>query len=324
MCSDFTVIEGSFNLPTRLRGAIVAIGNFDGVHKGHQYLLQHALDLAKKLGRPSLVLTFEPHPRMVKHNKVHYRLTTIPQKYKILARLGFCGIIEQPFNTEFMELTPKDFIEQILIKALDVNTVVVGTDFCFGKDRRGDVNLLKQYVNDFDLYLVDIQKSENLRNISSSYIRNLLCSGQVDLAAKLLNYHYNIEQIVIHGAKLGREIGFPTANMELSKCQQLAYGIYAVKIKRANGDPYDGVASFGKRPTIIEDGKALLETYIFDFEEEIYGEYLQVSLFKFLRPELKFNNLEELKYQIADDVKKAKYILQQEKPLSKLDEKLCF
>lgn len=328
MSSSFTVVEGSANLPSQLRGAVIAVGNFDGVHKGHQYLLHQALLLAKQLSCSALVFTFEPHPIITKgacHE--HHRLTTIAQKYQILDSLGFDGVVEQRFDNAFMQLEAKEFIDKILIQNLAIKAIVVGNDFCFGKDRVGNSVLLNEYANkynNFILHLVDVQKTPQLHNISSSYIRQLLCRGLVDKAAQLLNYHYTIENVVVHGAKLGRKIGFPTINMELSSGQNLAYGIYAVKLKRANGYVYDGVASFGKRPTVIEEGKPLLETYIFNFNEEIYGEYARVSLFKFLRKERKFENLDQMIEQIKLDVKQARHILKQQQPLSKLDKEICF
>lgn len=328
MSSSFTVVEGSGNLPARLRGSVVAIGNFDGVHKGHQYLLHQALLLAQQLSCSALVFTFEPHPIIIKNKcNEHHRLTTISQKYKILDSLGFDGVVEQRFDNEFMQLEAKDFIDKILVQQLAAKAIVVGNDFCFGKERLGDSVLLNEYAskyNNFILRLVDVQKTTDLHNISSSYIRQLLCRGLVDKAAQVLNYHYTIENVVVHGAKLGRKIGFPTINMELSPGQNLAYGIYAVKLKRANGDLYEGVASFGKRPTVVEEGKPLLETYIFNFNEEIYGEYVRVSLFEFLREERKFENLDQMIKQIKLDVKQAEHILKQQQPLSQLDKEICF
>lgn len=325
MCSNFVVVEGSANIPAKLKNAVIAIGNFDGVHKGHQYLLQQALILAKQLNVPALVFTFDPHPKTLKSDlNTYHRLITNAQKYDILNKLGFNGIIEQKFDNEFKSLTAENFVENILIKDLTAKAIIVGKDFCFGKGRSGNVKLLQNYTDNFTLNIVDLTTDDNLRNISSSYIRELLLKGQVADIANLLSYHYTVENIVIHGAKLGRKLGFPTVNMELTKDQKLAYGIYAVKVKRLNGKTYNGVASFGKRPTIVEQGKELLETYIFDFDEEIYGEYLKVSFFEFLRPEQKFSNIESLIKQIELDSQMAKKILKQQKPLSNLDKSLCF
>lgn len=326
MYSNFIVVEGSINLPPSLKNAVVAIGNFDGIHKGHQYLLQKALDLAKQLNCMTIVLTFEPHPVTLKNKDITYhRIITSAEKDNILNKLGFNGVVKQKFDHNFMNIAPEEFIEKILIKELQAKAIIVGSDFCFGKHRSGNIHLLKKYSPEyFLLYAVDVQKNKNLHDISSSYIRKLLLKGDVSEVAKLLGYHYYIENIVLHGAKLGRKIGFPTVNMKLAKNQNLAFGIYAVKIKRLNGKIYDGVASFGKRPTIVEEGEPLLETHIFDFDEEIYGEYLQISLFNFLRSEEKFKNLDLLIKQISKDVKQAKYLLQTQKPLSNLDQKLCF
>lgn len=328
MPSNFSIVNSSKHLTPRLRNAVVAIGNFDGVHAGHQHLLSMALTAARQQDYPAIVMTFEPHPRSFFANTGFlFRLNTNYRKYKILELMGFDGVVEQSFSQEFLEMAPIDFIEQILIKDLNVKVVVIGKDFRFGKDRSGSSQTLKSYGEqhkNFTVMAVEEQKSATGNVISSSAIRRLLEQGQVAKVARLLNYHYTVESVVIHGAKLGRELGFPTINMSLPSYVRLAYGVYAVKLRRANGAVLNGVASFGKRPTVTEAGQILLETYLFNFNEEIYGEYVSVSFFEYLREEKKFPNLASLVTQIALDVESSRAILSKANPVSQLDTQLCF
>ena len=193
MASNFMVVGGSNNLPENLRGAVVAIGNFDGIHIGHQYLLSEALDLAKELNYPALVLTFEPHPITVHTaDKMLYRISTNSQKYKIIEIMGFSGVVEQPFDEWLMNLSSDEFIDKILIQNLGVKAVVVGGNFCFGKNRAGNYNLLAS-CDKFITKAVNVQKL-NHTTISSSYIRELLSKGQVKEAADVLGYHFIIEK----------------------------------------------------------------------------------------------------------------------------------
>ncbi|MDN5249205.1 bifunctional riboflavin kinase/FAD synthetase [Bartonella sp. TP] len=328
MLSHFIILNTSKNLTTSLRGAVVAIGNFDGVHRGHQYLLGQALHKAREYNCPALVLTFEPHPRsFFAIDSSLFRLTNNQQKYKILELLGFNAVVEQEFSQAFVQTEPMDFIDKILVNNLAARAIITGKDFYFGKNRAGSSHSLKSYAmqhQKFEAISVDIQAADNGKIISSSYIRCLLQCGQAREAAELLGYHYTVESVVIHGAKLGRELGFPTINMSLPPHIVLAHGIYAVKLKRANGIVLDGVASFGRRPTVTEAGQVLLETYLFDFAEEIYGEYVAVSFFEYLRPEKKFADLSSMVKQISFDVRRAQAVLKIAKPISVLDAKLCF
>lgn len=328
MLSHFVTLNTSKNLTTRLRGAVVAIGNFDGMHRGHQYLLRQALNKAQQYNCPALVLTFEPHPRsFFAADSSLFRLTHNQQKYKILEILGFNAVVEQEFSQAFLQTEPVDFIDRVLVNDLAARAVITGKDFHFGKNRAGSAHSLKLYAmqhQKFEAISVDIQAANNGKIISSSYIRHLLQLGQVHEAAELLGYHYSVESAVIHGAKLGRELGFPTINMSLPPHVTLSHGIYAVKLKRANGRVLNGVASFGRRPTVTEAGQVLLETYLFDFAEEIYGEYVSVSFFEYLRQEQKFADLTSLVQQIAFDVKNAQAVLKTATPISSLDSKLCF
>ncbi|MEY9533013.1 bifunctional riboflavin kinase/FAD synthetase [Sinorhizobium fredii] len=314
-------------LPERLHGGVIAIGNFDGVHRGHQSVLNRALDEARGRGVPALVLTFEPHPRTVfRPDQPVFRLTPAPLKARILEGMGFGAVIEYPFDRTFSQLSASDFIHRILREWLHASHVVTGFDFHFGKGREGGPAFLMAAgaQEGFGVTLVDAFRDENASVISSSFIRSLLAEGDVAQAAGLLGYRYTVEAEVIGGKKLGRTLGYPTANMRLPQEAELRNGIYAVRFRRADGSLYDGVASFGRRPTVASDGEALLETFVFDFAGDLYGEVCGVSFFGHLRDELKFDGLEPLMVQMREDEQEARALLAGVQPLSEIDRQINF
>ncbi|WP_375638600.1 MULTISPECIES: bifunctional riboflavin kinase/FAD synthetase [unclassified Bartonella] len=328
--TNFLRLQGIHMFPSAWRGAVLALGNFDGVHCGHQVVLQKALDFARIKKKPAVVLTFEPHPRsFFQHSAPVYRLTEAAEKAEIFKTLGFDGVIEQPFDAQFAALSADEFIKSFLKEVFDVSVVVTGENFQFGHQKSGNVHLLCQRGEKYGFEVVQVpcvarpQESQSLI-ISSSFIRQLLSQGEVDKAAHLLGYHYRIRSNIIQGEKLGRLLGFPTANQMLPPQVRLAHGVYAVRLRRANGVLYDGVASFGCRPTVVKDGAPLLETYLFDFNDDLYGESCTVSFFQFLRGQEKFDGLEPLIAQMHRDEKKAKEILKTVQPLSTLDRLLTF
>ncbi|WP_375623747.1 MULTISPECIES: bifunctional riboflavin kinase/FAD synthetase [unclassified Bartonella] len=328
--TNFLRLQGIHMFPSAWRGAVLALGNFDGVHCGHQVVLQKALDFARIKKKPAVVLTFEPHPRsFFQHSAPVYRLTEAAEKAEIFKTLGFDGVIEQPFDAQFAALSADEFIESILKQAFDVSVVVTGENFQFGHQKSGNSQLLCQRGEQYGFEVVLVpcvsrfQDSQSLI-ISSSFVRQLLSQGKVEKAAHLLGYHYRVRSNIIQGEKLGRLLGFPTANQILPPQVRLAHGVYAVRLRRANGVLYDGVASFGCRPTVVKDGAPLLETYLFDFNDDLYGESCTVSFFQFLRGQEKFDGLEPLIAQMHRDEKKAKEILKTVQPLSKLDKLLTF
>ena len=317
----------SVALPASLRGGVVAIGNFDGVHRGHQAVLQCALAEAERRGAPALVLTFEPHPRLVFRPEVPlFRITTAPVRARLLEALGFAAVVEQPFDRAFSRLDAEEFVARILARDLGVSHVVTGFDFHFGKDRQGNPAFLMEAGerHGFGVSLVEAFCDEGAEVISSSRIRRLLGEGDVAGAAGLLGYRYTVEAAIAHGKKLGRELGFPTANMALPEGTDLRHGIYAVRLRRADGSLHDGVASFGRRPTVDDDGAALLETYLFDFSGDLYGETACVSFFGFLRGEEKFDGLDPLVAQMKRDETEARALLAGVTPLSPLDREIAF
>ena len=327
MSAAFDHISATAPLPAHLRGGVVAIGNFDGVHRGHQAVLERALAEAGRRGVPALVLTFEPHPRKVfRPDMPLFVLTPPPMKARLLSHLGFAALVEQPFTRAFAGLSAEAFVTDVLERNLGITHAVTGFDFHFGKDRQGGPAFLMAAGerHGFGVTLVDAFRDEGAEVVSSSRIRALLCEGEVAEAAGLLGYRFTVESEVIGGQQLGRTLGFPTANMRLSPEAELKEGIYAVRFRRADGTLHDGVASFGRRPTVDDHGAPLLETFVFDFSDDLYGETCEVSFFGFLRTEVKFDGLDALVAQMQRDEAEARALLAGVSPLSDLDRKIAF
>ncbi|VEJ45880.1 bifunctional riboflavin kinase/FAD synthetase [Bartonella vinsonii] len=328
--SDFLRLQGTNMFPLAWRGAVLALGNFDGVHCGHQVVLKKALDFARVKNKPAVVLTFEPHPRSFFCPSAPVdRLTEAHEKAEIFKVLGFNGVIEQPFDADFSALLADEFIHVVLKQAFDVSVVVTGENFQFGHQKSGNSHLLCQRGKKYGFEVVQIPCVSSRQDrqqliISSSIIRKLLSQGQVERAAHLLGYHYRVRSNIVEGEKLGRLLGFSTANQILPPQVSLAHGVYAVRLRRANGVLYDGVASFGCRPTVVKNGAPLLETYLFDFNGDLYGESCTVSFVQFLRGQEKFDGLEALVAQMQRDEKAAKAILAAAQPFSQLDKMLTF
>ena len=310
-----------------MRGGVVAIGNFDGVHRGHQAVLQAALDYAREHDCPALVMTFEPHPRQVFQPDVPlFRITPAAMKAGILGALGFDGVLEIPFTLDFSRKTADEFVRDVLIDGLAAIRVVTGFDFHFGRNRQGGPAYLMEAgaANGFKVTLVDAFRDRDTEVVSSSRIREELLDGDLAGANELLGYRYRVSGEVIRGKQLGRTLGYPTANMAMSEDAALRHGIYAVRFHRADGRSYGGVASFGRRPTVDEDGVALLETHVFDRDDDLYGETCAVSFCEFLRGEEKFDSLDALTAQMKRDEAAARAILAGLKPLGDLDRALTF
>jgi riboflavin kinase / FMN adenylyltransferase len=316
------------SLPAEMHGGVVAIGNFDGVHLGHQAVLARALEIARAAGVPALVLTFEPHPRTVfKPDAPVFRLTPAELRAELLGALGFDAVIEQHFDRAFSGHSADAFVSEVLIKGCGLIEAVTGFDFHFGKGREGGPAFLMDSAaeHNFKVTLMDaVRDGEWSAPVSSSRIRDALALGKPHKAAQLLGHRQRVRAEVVHGKKLGRTLGYPTANMELPGETTIAHGIYAVRFRRQNGDLHNGVASYGRRPTVTDNGAPLLETFLFDFEGDLYGEFATVSLFERLRGEQKFDGLEALVAQMNRDSANARIILAEAKPLSALDQTLNF
>ena len=313
------VRSNAANLPDALRGGVVAIGNFDGVHRGHRVVLDAALAEARSRAVPALVLTFEPHPREVFGGEPVFRLTPPAEKARVLGLLGFDGVVEQPFDRDYAGWSADDFIDRTLIEELGTSHVVVGDDFRFGAKRAGNAAMLRERPG---ATVLDLHHDGD-DAVSSSRVRAALRSGRPDDAARLLDRRWRFAATVSHGRKVGRTIGYPTANMELPSGAELAHGIYAVRYRRPDGTLHNGVASHGRRPT-FDDGAPLFETFLFDFEGDLYGEEAHVTLFARLRGEEKFDGVEALIAQMDRDSVDARRLLNEAEPLSPIDAALNF
>ena len=320
------------DLPADLRGGVVAIGNFDGVHRGHQAVLGAALDRARQAAIPALVLTFEPHPRSVfRPDMPLHRITPPGAKARVLASMAEDGkhvdaVVEMPFTRDFASLSADEFISSVLMEGFGARHVVTGFDFHFGKNRQGGPAYMMEAGKreGFEVTLVDAMRDADAEVISSSRIRERLADGDVDTANALLGYRYQVAAPVIAGQQLGRTLGYPTANMALPADTPLAHGIYAVRFL-LDGEPVrDGVASFGRRPTVENDGAPLLETFVFDFSGDLYGRHARVCLFGRIRGEERFGTLDALTAQMRHDERVARAMLADASPLSPLDRRLAF
>lgn len=301
--------------PTASARPVVAIGNFDGAHRGHAAVVAAARDLAARLPGPAIVtaLTFEPHPRaFFRPDQPFFRLTTAEDRPARLAAIGFDALAILSFNARLAGTSAEDFVQRILVERLDVAGVVVGQDFHFGKGRAGTPDFLAEAASrhGFALHFVAPFRDETGAIISSSAIRTALMQGEIATASRMLGHAYAVSGDVIHGAKRGRELGYPTANIALYPGNGLRHGIYAVRIT-IDGEPRAGVASFGRRP-MFDNGAPLLEVFVIDFKGDLYGKRVTVSFEAFLRGEERFDSLEALIRQMDADQAEARRILSQQ------------
>ena len=284
-----------------LNGAVVAIGNFEGVHRGHRAVIAVALERARALGRPAAALTFEPHPRAVfRPDEPVFRLSDEPAKLRLLARTGLDGAIVMRFDAALAALSAEDFVRRILVERFAVAGVVVGFDFHFGRGRTGSPEFLTAAGRSHG-FAVDVVPpfSDGGQRISSGAVRTALAAGHVEAAAELLGYPWFVTGEVVHGDKRGRELGFPTANLRLDPACGLKHGIYAVRVG-IGGKRHDGVANFGRRP-MFDTGVVLLEIFLFDFRDDIYGATLDVAFIHWIRPELTFDTVDDLVRRMDED-----------------------
>ena len=305
------------DVPDALRGTAVALGNFDGVHRGHQEIIAKAMRLAQEFDAPSAVVSFEPHPRQVfKPDCEAFRLTPFRVKARLIEALGVEVLFALPFDLDFSRLSAEEFALDVLAKGLGLRYLVVGDNFRFGKNRTGDIDLLTALgrSNGFGVTSVPLITSKNDEAYSSTLVRHYLKNGNPTRAALLLGRYWEIEGQVEHGDQRGRTIGFPTANVALGETLHPAYGVYAVRAAIENGDEIEwraGVANLGLRPTVAGT-QPRLEVHLFDFSGDIYGRHIRVALVDHLRPEQKFADLEALKAQIEVDNRRAQATLRLE------------
>lgn len=298
------------NFP-EFRNPVVTIGSFDGVHHGHKVILSEVVKAAKVVDGESILITFEPHPRKIIHPDEPLGLLTSPeQKIALIEQEGIDHIVVVPFTRDFSMLSAKEYVEDFLLKNFKPHTIIIGYDHRFGHSREGNINLLKALVPQ-EVHIIEIsaQLIEDA-TVSSTKIRNALLQGNVHEAAEMLERPYSYKATVVHGNKLGRTIGYPTANLQPAYSDILipGIGIYAVMIEW-EGALYQGMMSIGYRPTVTEEKIITCEVNILDFSEDIYGQTLTVYFVQYLRGEEKFNSLEALKEQIALDEVNARIIL---------------
>lgn len=288
----------------KLNNAVVTIGTFDGVHYGHQKIVKRLVERAKATGGESVILTFFPHPRLIldPENQDLKMINTIDQKAEILDSLGVDHLIIIPFTRDFSNLSAHEYIQQVLVETLGTKYIIVGYDHRFGKDRKGGMAELEQYANSYG-YQIEVIPEQDINDVavSSTQIRKALLNGDVALASKFLGYNFSLKGRVIKGDKIGRTIGFPTANIFIEETYKLipSDGIYAVSLKM-DTKTFRGMAYIGQRPT-INGMTRNIEVNIFDFNKEIYGQTITMYFLEFLRHDVKFTGLEALKEQLKTD-----------------------
>ncbi len=292
-----------------LKGGVFALGNFDGVHRGHQAVVKTALEKARGMGVPARVLTLEPHPRsLFKPDIPPFRLTPAPAKQRLLHALGIEDVIVLPFTREFLQYPAQDFVQHILVTRYGAQHVVAGFDFVFGHNRAGTMTTLRAWLAPHSIGVTEVTPFRDSQGIvmSSSRTREALQAGDLPTAANILGRPWSIAGIVERGAQRGREMSVPTANIALGEYLRPEFGVYVVNAKRVDGTTiYQGVANIGVRPTV--DGKTeMLEFHLFDVDRDIYGQEWEVELLAFLRPEQAFSGIDALRAQIMQDIEAAK------------------
>ena len=289
------------------KNSVITIGTFDGVHLGHVQILEQLKKEAEEINGTMVLVTFYPHPKQVINSKQVFMLNTPLEKYKLLENHGIEHIVEVPFNRDFADQPAKEYISEFLVNNFHPHTIIIGYDHKFGKNREGNYKLLESESNKYNFIVKEIPE-QVIRNItvSSTVIREALSVGDVKKANQCLGYNYQLTGIVVQGDKRGRTIGFPTANIQVLDKNKLipANGVYVVNVKVEN-KLFKGMLNIGNRPTFNGISNSI-EVYIIDFNEDIYGKEITVEFLKWLRPEVKFNSLDELKSQLTKDLEQTK------------------
>ncbi|MBF0228998.1 MAG: bifunctional riboflavin kinase/FAD synthetase [Desulfamplus sp.] len=310
------IIENISRIEKPFKNAVITIGNFDGVHKGHQALFQQVIEESEKIAGTSIAITFEPHPLKVLGKKSPPLITRRDQKFELISLSGLDKLISIPFTREFADISAKEFIDKFLIEKIGMKTIVVGPDYSFGKNREGNIEFLIKISGEkgFNVVIPDWVKDPDVSNgsekdrISSTMIRNLVMDGRVDETKRFLGRHYQIRGKVVKGRERGgSKLGFPTANIKLHDELCPKMGVYAVTVETVKGN-FKGVANIGYSPT-FDDHLFTIEVHILDFAADIYGTRIRVNMIKRLRDEKKFGSIEELSAQIKSDIETAKKIL---------------
>ena len=304
------VVRGLDHVPPEALSAVVAIGNFDGVHKGHQALIAAAVDAARKTGCRAGALLFEPHPReYFRPAEDHFHLTSLDRKLRVLEGLGLDLAVVLAFDSALANLDAEAFIEQVLVKGLRVSHVVVGYHFFFGRNRGGTTEMLRKAGEHAGFGVTVVGPVADSGEVfSSTAVRLKLAEGNVKAAAEDLGRPWSVEGKVVGGAKRGTGLGFPTANIPMPKGTALGHGIYAVRVTLDGNKKLDGAAYLGTRPT-FDNGMPVLEVFLFDFDGDIYGHSIEVTFVDHIRPDRKFDTSDELVAQMNADVARAREIL---------------
>jgi riboflavin kinase/FMN adenylyltransferase len=303
---------GLHNLPV-FKNAVLTIGTYDGVHFGHQQIIKRLNDIAKEIDGESVLLTFDPHPRLILHpeDDTLKLISTIDEKEELLETFGLNHIVIAEFSKDFASMHAEDYVKKILIDNFHPKKIVIGYDHHFGKDRQGNINLLRELSTKYN-YEVEEISAQTLDEIkvSSTKVRNFLLDGNIKEANKLLAHPFSIKGKVVHGDKIGRVLGFPTANIDVSNPHKLipASGVYAVKIKIENKF-YKGALSIGYRETVFDNSKLTIEVFILDFDDDLYNKSLDMIFVDFLRPQIKYENWDLLKVQIEKDVQDVRSVI---------------
>jgi len=307
------VIRGLHNLRARHSGCVVTIGNFDGIHLGHQSVLGELAEKAAEMDLSSLVMVFEPHPQeFFDAENAPARLTRFREKVQILRRFAVDRLLCVRFDKKFASIPAQDFVQQILIEKLGVRHLIIGDDFRFGHGRSGDVEMLRAAGETEDFQVMNMRTFDmDGERVSSTRIRAALKIGELNVAEKLLGRSYRMSGRVVQGDQRGRTIGFPTANIYLHRKVSPITGVFAVQVFGLDDEPLQAVANIGTRPT-VDGKKCLLEVHLLDFDQDIYGRHVQVMFLRKLREEQRFESLDDLKQQIHCDVQAARDIFEQQ------------
>ena len=311
LSDNMYIINGYNNIPNMYKNSVIAIGNFDGIHLGHKHLINKVLEVAKAEGKKSGIITFDPHPKAYFGGlKNFHQVTTDAVKIEILEKLKIDILFELSFDESLSKMSPEEFFLEVIYKNLEASHVIVGEDFRFGYERSGDVHKLEELCNSKDIGFNSIQKQKDKNSViySSSLVRTNITSGNISDLTKLLGHYWFVNGHVKHGKKKGTELGFPTINIEFQDPLKLAHGIYATNVY-LEGKKYHGASYYGARPTFNDHGD-ILETYIFDFDSDIYNQEVKIEFIDFIREDHKFMNEEELKKQMEIDCCNVKNKLQ--------------
>lgn len=305
------LIRGLAHLEPMPKGCVLTIGNFDGLHLGHQAVIDKLARQGRDMGLPSVAVIFEPQPlEYFQGRNAPSRLTRLREKIIQFSAMPIDQVLILRFNRYFADLEAEAFINEILLRRLNVKYLVVGDDFHFGKARRGNFAMLKEKGAAFGFQVEDTPSYQlHGHRVSSTLIRDALGEGDLDSASRMLGRPYSVCGRVAYGDKIGRTIGFPTANIQLSRKNTPIEGVFAVVMTGVDGREIPGIANVGTRPTVGGGSKVILETHLFDFNRDIYGHYVEVHFKKKIRNEMRFPSLDELKAQIVNDVTEAKKIL---------------